>query len=479
MRSINAFLSALLSLAFTTTPTAAQTWSSCNPLTQGGCPPDAALGKTVHIDFTDGASDSFAGQGNPTYDSNGASFTVAQSGDSPQLTSIWYIMFGRVEISLKAAPGAGIVSSVVLQSDCLDEIDWEWLGADPDEVQTNYFGKGQTGTYNRGAFHSDPGSQDGFKTYTIDWTPEQIVWQIDGVTVRALRPDDAAGQYPQTPMQIKMGAWSGGDSSNSPGTIEWARGPTDYSQGPFTMQVQSIMVADYSTGTQYVYSGTSGNWQDIEAVDGSVNSGGSTESVDTDAPAVTESSSGQPIPFQGTHQDDSSTYVTPSEYPWVPRPTTMETSTVTATSYPGLPSGWTVSDSGKVIPPSAAPSLTASPVSSPALSQPAPSSAAAPDQPAGGYEVITTYDQQGFTTLLTVPAGHETMPRVYDSQGFLVTDAPAAPQSTGTADAAAAENIELQNQQEGDQNDASSGLVGLGAEFKVACAAALVAALVL
>lgn len=128
-------------------------------------------------------------------------------------------MFGRLDITLKAAPGAGIVSSVVMQSDVLDEIDWEWLGAGPDEVQTNYFGKGQTTTYNRGAFHPDPGSQTSFKTYTIDWTANQIVWQIDGQTVRALRPQEAQGQYPQTPMQIKIGAWSGGDPSNAPGTI--------------------------------------------------------------------------------------------------------------------------------------------------------------------------------------------------------------------------------------------------------------------
>jgi beta-glucanase (GH16 family) len=46
-------------------------------------------------------------------------------------------MFGKVEVAMKAAPGAGIVSSVVLQSDTLDEIDWEWLGADPDEVQVS------------------------------------------------------------------------------------------------------------------------------------------------------------------------------------------------------------------------------------------------------------------------------------------------------------------------------------------------------
>ena len=128
-------------------------------------------------------------------------------------------MFGHVEFQLKSAPGVGIVSSAVLQSDDLDEIDWEWLGGDSSQVQSNYFGKGQTTTYNRGAFHPDPNNQAEFHTYAIDWTADQIAWQIDGKTVRTLSPDQSQGQYPQTPMMIKIGAWSGGDSSNAPGTI--------------------------------------------------------------------------------------------------------------------------------------------------------------------------------------------------------------------------------------------------------------------
>ncbi|KAL0254813.1 transglycosylase [Diplodia seriata] len=313
---------------------------------------NAALGRSVDIDFSE-QSDSFTSEGPVSYGSDGASFTITKSGDSPKIASKWYIMFGKVEFSMKASSGAGIVSSAILQSDDLDEIDWEWLGSDADEVQTNYFGKGQTTTYNRGAFHADAGSQTGFKTYTIEWTAEELVWQIDGVTVRALKPADASGQYPQTPMQIKIGSWAGGDPDlNSPGTVEWARGPTDYSQGPFTMQLKSLTVTDYSTGTQYKYGDNSGTWQSIVAVDGSVHSGGS--NVDSAAPAVTSSSSGQPIPWSGTH-DSSSTYVRPSVYPWVPESTTLTTaSTQTATSYPGLPSGWTVTSSGKVVPPSSA-----------------------------------------------------------------------------------------------------------------------------
>jgi beta-glucanase (GH16 family) len=267
-------------------------------------------------------------------------------------------MFGHVEFVVKAAPGAGVVSSAVLQSDCLDEIDWEWLGGDNGQVQSNYFGKGITTTYNRGAYHAAPGNHDGFKTYTIDWTSEQIVWQIDGVTVRALSQSNAAeGQYPQTPMMVKVGAWSGGDPGNAPGTIAWAGGPTDYSAGPYTMYLRSIAVTDYSTGTQYTYSGSAGTWQSIQSTGGTINpKGGANTPTDTsNAPAVTSAASSAPLPFEGTHRDDSSTYVTPSVWPWVGTATaTLQTavSTASVTTYPGLPSGWVVMEDGRVLPPS-------------------------------------------------------------------------------------------------------------------------------
>lgn len=369
MRNPASWLTVFANIATLISTSNAQTYSNCNPLTQSGCPADTALGKAVNIDFTQGASDSFTPQGNPTYDSNGVSFTVRKSGDSPQITSKWYIMFGKVDVVLKAAPGTGIVSSFVMQSDDLvshyalqtiavntnhmqDEIDWEWLGANSAQVQSNYFGKGLTTTYDRGAFHADPDNQAGFQTYSIDWTANQIVWQIGGKTVRALTAANAApNQYPQTPMQIKIGAWSAGDPSNSQGTIAWAGGNTDYSKGPFTMQVKSVTVTDYSTGTQYKYNGNSGSWQSIVAVGGTVNPGGNSN-VQVAGPAVTSVSSGQPLVF-ASPPAGSPIVSTPSGYPWVPL-TTLSTAAASATysNYPGLPSGWTVSSSGKAVPPS-------------------------------------------------------------------------------------------------------------------------------
>lgn len=253
---------------------------------------------------------------------------------------------------MKAAPGTGIVTTSVLQSDDLDEIDWEMLGSDHSQIQTNYFGKGQTGSYDRGTFVADTTSQTAFNTYTIIWTSTQIVWQINGNTVRTLTPSQAPGQYPQTPMQVKIGPWAGGDPSNAPGVIAWAGGQTTYGQS-YSMYVKSINAQDYSTGTEYSYSGTDGSWQQVKSNGGSVN-GGST-AVDTSAPATTSVTSCQPVPFSGTHAEPKSSESVPSVYPWVSG-SSMTTSAVGAsTSIPGLPAGWTVTGSGKVVPPSSAP----------------------------------------------------------------------------------------------------------------------------
>ncbi|KAF9696766.1 hypothetical protein EKO04_005539 [Ascochyta lentis] len=426
MRSTIKALAALASAASLFAPSFAQTYTNCNPTVRTDCPPDSALARTVNIDLSS-ASDSFTPQSNPTYGKDGVSFTISKSGDAPQLTSKWYIMFGKVDVVLKAAPGAGIVSSFVMQSDTLDEIDWEWLGADPDEVQTNFFGKGQTTSYNRGAFHADAGSQSGFKTYTIEWTPEQIVWQIDGVTVRTLEPANAENQYPQTPMQIKFGAWAGGDPANAAGTIEWARGPTDYSKGPFTMQVKSLKVADYSTGSTYSYGDTSGTWKSIKSNGGVIYSGGD-RPVNSDSPQITATATGAPLPF--TPSRTSSDYERPSVYPWIPG-TSSATPEPTFGNYPGLPSGWTVSDSGKVLPPSSAPpSPLASSTASPAASQSASSGDSKP-------LVWTGYDDRGFTTIYTSYPGTTQAP---------VTQLPstqAAAQPTSTAKLSA--NIVLEN----------------------------------
>jgi beta-glucanase (GH16 family) len=211
-----------------------------------------------------------------TYDSNGANLILAKQGDSPILQTTGYIFFGQLEVTMRAAAGTGIVSSLVLLSDDLDEVDWEFTGTDTTQVQSNYFGKGDTTTYDRAAWHGVANPQSTVHTYTFDWTPSAVTWSIDGNVVRTLNFNDAQGgaRFPQTPMRVRLGIWAGGDPSNGEGTIEWAGGKTDYSQAPFSMSVQSVAIKNYSPGSGYTYSDTSGSYESIKIDGGSLMSNG-------------------------------------------------------------------------------------------------------------------------------------------------------------------------------------------------------------
>ncbi len=247
--------------------------SSCNPL-ETTCPSDPALGKSIKLDLT-GPSSYFTAStnnGNYTYTETGLELSIEKRLDNPTIKSDFYIMYGKVETVIKAAKGTGIVSTIVFESDIGDEIDFEWLGGNDynNQGQTNFFSKGNVDDNNKTNSHYINSPQDEFHTYTIDWSMEKLVWYVDGVKVRTVKNTTSKG-YPQTPQYIKVGIWAAGDSSNSEGTIEWAGGKTNYDNVPFTMYIQSIIVEDYSTGTEYKYTDKSGDWSSIEAIDGKIN----------------------------------------------------------------------------------------------------------------------------------------------------------------------------------------------------------------
>ncbi|KAM5349806.1 hypothetical protein ACJ41O_006311 [Fusarium nematophilum] len=263
---------------------AAQTYSDCNPMTNTSCPDDTGLSSSTYsIDFANGADDDnweSIGSGDVEYTSAGAEFTINKKGEAPTIQSNWYIFFGRVEVHLKAAPGTGIVSSAVLLSDVLDEVDWEWLGGSSDEVQTNYYGKGNDTTDARSATFGVSDSQSTSHNYTIYWTEETCVWYIDGTAVRTLTYAEALNgeNYPQTPMRVKLGIWAGGDSDNAEGTITWAGGETDYDDAPFTMTVESIKIENFNPAESYTYGDQSGDHDSIE-VEGNDGTESSTETT--------------------------------------------------------------------------------------------------------------------------------------------------------------------------------------------------------
>lgn len=251
----------------------AQTFSECDPTKRTDCPPNKALGVGNYtIDFTKSImSDRVwnATAGKVDFEDQGAAFTINQRGDSPTVQTNFYIFFGQVEVIMKAAKGQGIVSSIVLESDDLDEVDWEWIGGNNSYVQTNYFGKGNTTSYDRAIWHAVSNPQEEWHNYTVDWTRDKLEWFIDGQSIRVLKQEEANGghNFPQTPCHVMLGIWAGGDpTKNEEGTVEWAGGETNYDDGPFSMSVKSVRVTDASRGTQYSYSDKTGSWQSIKVL---------------------------------------------------------------------------------------------------------------------------------------------------------------------------------------------------------------------
>ncbi|OOF96682.1 glycoside hydrolase family 16 protein [Aspergillus carbonarius ITEM 5010] len=249
----------------------AQTFSNCNPLNKT-CPADQALGTNHTWYFNSTIDDTIwnVTNGEITYTDEGINFTIAEKMQSPTMQSNFYIFFGIVESHVKMAKGGGIVSSIVLQSDDLDEIDWEWVGYNTSEVQSNYFGKGNDTSFGRGGFHYVPNADTEFHNYTTHWTSDKLEWWIDQQLVRTLNYEDAVGgkNYPQTPSNIRFGIWPAGDSSQPQGTIEWAGGEVDYDAGPYNMVLQKVRVHDFHTGKEYEYTDHSGSWDTIKVVEG-------------------------------------------------------------------------------------------------------------------------------------------------------------------------------------------------------------------
>lgn len=256
----------------------AQTSTDCDP-TKKTCPKDVGLNNAAFTShFTKGesafASWSAADGTSMKFGDQGAEFGISQSGQAPTVQSDFYIFFGRVDVNMRAAPGTGIVSSIVFESDDLDEIDWEFLGGNTAQVETNFFGKGNTTSYDRAIYYPVSTPQNSMHTYTVDWNSDRIEWIIDGKTVRTLTRNDPSTvggkNYPQTPMRVKLGSWCGGCDGEPKGTVDWAGGKTTFDDAPYMMYVESVNIQNYNPADAYEYSDRSGSWQSIKLIkDGS------------------------------------------------------------------------------------------------------------------------------------------------------------------------------------------------------------------
>ncbi|OJJ45923.1 hypothetical protein ASPZODRAFT_133790 [Penicilliopsis zonata CBS 506.65] len=269
--------------------TAAQTYTDCDPLDETCSADNGTTASYISYDLTQSTdlAEWTVVADTVTATSQGAEFTISEEGDAPTIETAFYIMFGEVSVTLKAAPGQGIVSSIVLESDDLDEVDWEILGSYTTKLQTDYYGKGDSADYDRWTWVALSNPQEEYYTYTWTWTAAQLTWAINGTTVRTLTYDEAVNgtRYPQTPCRVRIGIWAGGDPDNANGTIEWAGGVTDYDDGPYSMYVTTVDITNYNPAVSYTYTDETGDWESIELT----LANGTTTTVSGDSAATTTS----------------------------------------------------------------------------------------------------------------------------------------------------------------------------------------------
>ncbi|MCJ1313700.1 hypothetical protein MMC25_007379 [Agyrium rufum] len=159
--------------------------------------------------------------------------TMANGTVGTLLASTRYVWYGKISTTMKSSRGRGVVSAFIVLSDVKDEIDFEFIGVDLDDVQSNFYFQGQPNYTNEKNLTVDD-TFGKYHTYTVDWQPDSLTWEIDGTPYRTLNRNDTwnstdnSYHYPQSPARIQLSLWPAGLESNGEGTIAWAGGLIDW-----------------------------------------------------------------------------------------------------------------------------------------------------------------------------------------------------------------------------------------------------------
>jgi len=174
--------------------------------------------------------------------------TSDNRGHGATIASIRQMQYGNISARIKTASGRGFVSSfitkTVLSDNEGDEIDFEQLGGNPNEIQTNYYTDGQI-DYTKGIKHNiqgiTPFTED-YHIYTINWMPDQINWIVDGQIIRTLLKN-SSDKFPQANQRIWFGLWDAG-CNQAPGTMDWA-GHTPWCNDTSLRSTTAQMMVDW------------------------------------------------------------------------------------------------------------------------------------------------------------------------------------------------------------------------------------------
>ncbi|PGH01084.1 hypothetical protein AJ80_09067 [Polytolypa hystricis UAMH7299] len=231
----------------------------------------------------DASKADWVASGQPLTTGGNLLLTMAPETVGTLLASNHYMWYGKTTARLKTSRGKGVVTAFILLSDVKDEVDFEWIGSNLQDVETNYYFQGITDYSNGDTFKTED-TFNNFHLYEIDWTPEAVKWSIDGKVVRTLERKSTFNattdqyNYPQSPSRVQLSLWPGGLPSNGEGTIEWAGGlvnwehPDITNHGYYYATFDEVTIecydppanADIKGDTSYIFKDASGTEDTVQ-----------------------------------------------------------------------------------------------------------------------------------------------------------------------------------------------------------------------
>ncbi|WP_425228649.1 family 16 glycosylhydrolase [Sphingomonas sp.] len=137
--------------------------------------------------------------------------------------------YGTFEARLRTAAGSGLNTAFFSYvNGVADELDFEFLGRNPQTVQLNYWQHGHGGHESTPALGFDASAA--FNNYAFVWGPESARWYVNGRLVR----EEHGAAIPTTPANLFLSLWSGSGSSDA-----WL-GPLDASRTPVLAEVDWV-----------------------------------------------------------------------------------------------------------------------------------------------------------------------------------------------------------------------------------------------
>lgn len=165
-------------------------------------------------------------------DDSGASGRSYASGE---YQSRRFFGYGRFEARLKAIAAPGIVTGFFTYTGPSfkgaphDEIDFEFLGRSPRQVQLNYYTDGKGGHETMIDLGFD--ASEDFHTYAFEWRPDSVRWFVDGRLVH--EETGTRGPLPSHPGKIFLHVWAGKN-------LEGWLGRVSYPGHPLVAEVECV-----------------------------------------------------------------------------------------------------------------------------------------------------------------------------------------------------------------------------------------------